>query len=142
MKIIDASVLLYAFDIDSPKCLKAKDWIEDLYRTEDLVGLPRLVILAFVRISTNPRIMNIPSSPEAALGIVETLTGHPKTRIVECGANHWKVFREVVSRSGVFGPSISDAFLASLAIEHGATLCSCDEGFRRYPGLKFENPLA
>ena len=64
------------------------------------------------------------------------------TLMVECRPNHWALFRDLVMRAGVFGPSISDAFLATLAIERGATLCSGDEGFRRYDGLLFENPMA
>jgi toxin-antitoxin system PIN domain toxin len=141
MKIVDANLLLYAFDSESPSHTKAKTWLERIYRDDDLVGLPRHVLLAFIRISTNPRIMKTPAKPEAALAIVESLISHPKTLLVECGPNHWPLFRSLVIRAGVSGPSISDAFLATLAIEHGATLCSCDEGFRRYADLSFENPI-
>ncbi len=35
-----------------------------------------------------------------------------------------------------------DVHLAALAIEHDLTLCSADNGFARYPGLKWLNPLA
>ena len=142
MKIIDANLLVYAFDLDSPQHARAKEWLEGVYRSDDLVGLPRLVLLAFIRIATNPRILNKPATPGEALEIVELLSAHPKSLIVECGPNHWTLFRDLVIRAGVFGPAISDAFLATLAIEHGATLCSCDEGFRRYAGLLFENPIA
>jgi predicted nucleic acid-binding protein len=31
--------------------------------------------------------------------------------------------------------------LATLAIEHGLTLCSTDGDFARFPGLKWRNPL-
>ena len=37
---------------------------------------------------------------------------------------------------------VPDAHLASLAIEHGLTCCSTDGDFARFPGLKWENPLA
>jgi predicted nucleic acid-binding protein len=37
---------------------------------------------------------------------------------------------------------VPDADLAALAIEHGLTLCSTDGDFARFPGLKWENPLA
>jgi len=39
------------------------------------------------------------------------------------------------------GPLIMDAHLAALAIEHGATLCTNDRDFLRFPGLKVEFPL-
>jgi hypothetical protein len=37
---------------------------------------------------------------------------------------------------------VPDAHLAALAIEHGLTLHSTDGDFARFPGLKWENPLA
>lgn len=107
-----------------------------------MVGLPRIVILAYTRIITNPRIMKVPASAEAAFARIETLVSHPKTIIIEPGPNHWQIFRRLVIESEVIGPSMTDAFLASLAIEHGSTLCSHDNGFRRFKHLKFENPHA
>jgi hypothetical protein len=35
-----------------------------------------------------------------------------------------------------------DAHLAALAIEHGATLCTNDRGFARFPDLQILYPLA
>lgn len=37
---------------------------------------------------------------------------------------------------------VADAHLATLAMEHGLVLCSADEDFRIFPGLRFENPVA
>jgi predicted nucleic acid-binding protein len=37
---------------------------------------------------------------------------------------------------------VHDADLAALAIEHGLTLCSTDGDFARFPGLRWQNPLA
>jgi len=39
------------------------------------------------------------------------------------------------------GNDLNDAWLAALAIEHGATLVSTDTGFARYPGLTWQNPV-
>ena len=36
---------------------------------------------------------------------------------------------------------ISSHGLIDLAIEHNCTLCSADNDFRRFPGLRFRNPL-
>jgi predicted nucleic acid-binding protein len=35
-----------------------------------------------------------------------------------------------------------DAALAAIAIEHGATLCTTDRDFARFPGLTWTNPIA
>jgi predicted nucleic acid-binding protein len=37
---------------------------------------------------------------------------------------------------------VTDAHLAALAVEYGATLCSADADFSRFPGLSWHNPLA
>jgi uncharacterized protein len=41
----------------------------------------------------------------------------------------------------VSGPLVTDAALAALAIEQGATLCSTDRDFRRFQGLKLADPI-
>jgi predicted nucleic acid-binding protein len=116
-------------------------WLEKIYREDDLVGVARITLLALMRIVTNPRVMRTAASPQQALSWVEVLSGHPKSLVIDSGPNHWTVFKGLVSQSGVYGPSMTDAFLASLAVEYGATLCSLDNGFRRYGRLMFENPL-
>ena len=39
------------------------------------------------------------------------------------------------------GPLVMDAALAAIAIEHGATLCTTDRDFARFPELHWTNPL-
>jgi predicted nucleic acid-binding protein len=41
----------------------------------------------------------------------------------------------------VSGALVTDAALASLAMEQGATLCTTDRDFARFRGLKLLNPL-
>jgi predicted nucleic acid-binding protein len=40
------------------------------------------------------------------------------------------------------GPLVMDAVVAAIAVEHGATLCTTDRDFSRFPGLKCMNPIA
>jgi uncharacterized protein len=141
VRIVDANLLIYAFDGESPFHDQSRTWLEGIYREDDLVGLPPATLVAFARITTNPRAMRVAASPTQAIDSIKRLIEHPKSHVLECGPRHWDLFRTVVLRSGVFGPSMTDAHLATLAIEHGALLCSHDEGFRRYQGLRFENPL-
>jgi predicted nucleic acid-binding protein len=46
------------------------------------------------------------------------------------------------ARGAAGGNLVSDAHLAALAVEHGATLHSTDRDFSRFDGLRWENPLA
>ena len=43
---------------------------------------------------------------------------------------------------GTAGNLTTDAHLAALAMEYQATLHTTDADFARFPGLKWENPLA
>jgi predicted nucleic acid-binding protein len=54
---------------------------------------------------------------------------------------HWGLFNELIGAAGTAGNLTSDAHLAALAIEHGATLCSTDRDFGRFAGLRWKNPL-
>jgi predicted nucleic acid-binding protein len=42
----------------------------------------------------------------------------------------------------VKGPLVTDAHLATLATEYGATLCSTDGDFARFPQVRWRNPIA
>ena len=45
-----------------------------------------------------------------------------------------------MTKSQIAGPLVTDAALAALALEHGATLCSVDRDFRRFRDLKLMDP--
>jgi predicted nucleic acid-binding protein len=50
------------------------------------------------------------------------------------------MLRQQILDAQVNGPLVTDAALAALAIEQGATLCSTDRDFRRFEGLKLIDP--
>ena len=60
---------------------------------------------------------------------------------MEPGPKHLEVLEQLVEDYQISGPPMSDAVLAALAIEHGATLASTDRGFRRFANLRWVNPL-
>lgn len=58
------------------------------------------------------------------------------------GPRHWNILDRLILESKVNGAKISDAVLAALAMEYGAALASTDQDFRRFPTLRWINPLA
>ena len=40
------------------------------------------------------------------------------------------------------GNDVPDCFLAAIALDSGCALVSADEGFARFPGLRWVNPIA
>jgi predicted nucleic acid-binding protein len=47
----------------------------------------------------------------------------------------------LIHEAGTAGNLTADAHPAALAIEHDCTLCSADNDFRRFSGLRFCDPL-
>jgi predicted nucleic acid-binding protein len=55
---------------------------------------------------------------------------------------HPELLGRLLGLPGVRAGLVHDAHLAALAIEHGLILCSTDGDFGRFPGLRWQNPLA
>lgn len=141
MIVLDANILFYSYSTVSPEHRKAKDCVERLFSGTETVGLPWQTIAAFLRIGTNPRLPGARTATEAVQE-VEAWISQPNVRIVTPGDDHWRVLRQLMFEGKAFGPLISDAQIAALAIENGAVLYSSDRDFARFPGLKWVNPLA
>ena len=119
----------------------AKAWWESTVSGDEPVGLPWLVLLGFIRISTHPRIVPSPLSFVQAASVVDDWLEQPVVQVVQPSERHWGIVKELLVPFGAVGNLTSDAHLAALAIEHGATLCSTDRDFGRFPHLKWGNPI-
>jgi uncharacterized protein len=141
MILLDANLLIYAIDSSSSHHHAARNWLEKILSGSDEVGLTWNVILAFLRIVTNPVIVRCPLNPEAALDYVDSWLQQPCVRIVVPGTKHWLIFRSLVRSAGTAGNLTSDAHLAAIALEYDCELFSTDHDFKRFPGVKHRNPL-
>ncbi|MDX2179297.1 MAG: TA system VapC family ribonuclease toxin [Bryobacteraceae bacterium] len=141
MILIDANLLIYSYDEASPFYREAASWLEAAFSTEPAVGMSWSAILAFVRFATNPKLRR-PVSFDAAFGVVERWIDQPETRILTPGPKHWSLLAGLIREGSAFGPLVTDAHIAALAIEHGATLCTHDRDFTRFSKLKLRYPLS
>ncbi|HWQ24709.1 MAG TPA: type II toxin-antitoxin system VapC family toxin [Gaiellaceae bacterium] len=141
MKLVDTNVLLYAVDEGSPHHAVARRWLEEQLSSAETFAFSWAVLLAFVRLATNPRIFESPLSTEAAFDLVDSWLAQPATTVVHPLDRHHQLLRELLAPLGTAGNLTSDAHLAALAIEHGAELCSADSDFTRFPRVRFSNPL-
>ncbi|HLJ61099.1 MAG TPA: type II toxin-antitoxin system VapC family toxin [bacterium] len=142
MILVDVNLLLYAYNPAFEHHVRARDWLEEVLSHTDPVCLAWATILAFLRIATNPRAFEHPLTIREAVPIVSDWLAQPMVTIVEPGERHWTILQDLLTRVHARGPAVTDAHLAALAIEHGATLCSSDRDFERFPGLRVLNPLA
>lgn len=142
MKLVDANILLYAVDETSPHHRTAKPWLERQLSAAETFAFAWAVLLAFVRLATNPRVFASPLSVDEAFDIVGSWLDQPCAVVVHPTDRHPQVLRELLGPLGTAGNLASDAHLAALAIEHGGELCSADADFARFPRVRWTNPLA
>ena len=142
MMLIDANLLLYAYDPRAAEHAASRAWLERVLSGSQLVRWSWLTLWAFLRISTNPRVFELPLSMAEAEHHVSSWLARPIAGILEPGERHWEILRSLTQDGQVVGPLVMDAVLAAIAIEHGATLCSTDRDFARFQGLTWTNPLA
>lgn len=142
MILIDANLLLYAYDASSTRHDAARQWLEAAFNGDDQVGLALQSILAFIRIGTNRDVFERPLRSEDAIAIVSSWLERPQVRMAALGDRHWQLLADLAERGQARGTQLMDAHLAALTIEHGATLATTDRGFGRFPGLRFRNPIA
>jgi hypothetical protein len=142
VKLVDANLLLYATDERSPRHNSARAWLEARLSGDEPVAFAWAVLLAFLRLSTNPRVFANPLSPERAFDVVQTWLAQPCATVVHPGDRHAILVRQLLGSLGTAGNLVTDAHLAALAIEHGAELSSCDTDFGRFAGLRWSDPIA
>ena len=142
MILVDANLLIYAHITAFAQHQIAHDWLDRQLNGVSRVGLPWASLLAFLRIVTNPRIFEHPEPMAEAWGQVTAWLACDTAWIPEPTERHLEVLGRLIALPGVHGNLVPDANLAALAIVHGATLCSTDGDFARFPGLRWLNPLA
>lgn len=140
--VVDANLLIYAFDRNGKAHTKARRWLEQVLTSDDVLAVPMLAMTALLRASTHHSLDNIPERLEDAIGFIDDLLAMPNVRVLHTDAAHWNELKRVVAESGVAGRSITDAQFAALTIQHHGTFYSSDKHFRRFPRLRWVNPLS
>jgi toxin-antitoxin system PIN domain toxin len=138
MKLPDVNVLLYAANADSPRHRPALEWLERAFASSGGVAFAWVVLLGFIRISTTPGILAQPIGTATAFKFIRAWLSQPNTHVVHPTDRHETLLASLLLAAGKAGNLTTDAHLAALAIEHGATLASFDRDFDRFDGLNFE----
>lgn len=141
MLLVDVNVLVYAFREDTPGHSRYAEWLGEIVNGAEPFGLADLVLSSFVRITTNPRIFEFPSSVHRALDFAGQLRSAPPCVRVSPGARHWAIFDRLCRDVGAHGNLITDAFLAAIAIESDSEWIATDRDYGRFPGLRWRTPF-
>lgn len=140
--LVDANVLLYAVDEESPHVAPASGWLIETLDGPRRVALPWQTIGAFLRIATHPRIVPRPLTSEEAWSHVDEWLAHPRVWIPQASGATARILGDLLRRYQVTANAIPDAQLAALAIEHGIPVVSADTDFARFSEITWVNPLA
>ena len=141
MIVLDVNLLIYAYSTTFPEHDRAREWVEDAFSGDSLVGLPWQTISAFICILTNPNLPGERFSTKEIVTIVDEWTEQPNVRLLSPGERHWSVFQQMLLDGQARGPMTTDAQLAALTVEYGGVLHTTDRDFSRFPGLRWVNPL-
>ena len=141
MILVDANLLLYAYDSASPHHDPARSWLERTLCSGRPVRLALVTLLAFVRIASDRRVYSHPLSPAQACALVEEWLALPNVRILQPGPRGWRALSRMCEEGQARGAMVMDAHLAALATEHGASIATTDRDFMRFPGIELVNPV-
>lgn len=142
MLLLDVNILIYAMREDSNRHSEYKHWLEEKLTSPETVGISELTLSALLRITTNHRIFERPSTSTQALDFCRAVLAGPAVIRVRPRERHWSIFERLVEQGSVRGNAIPDAYLAALALETNATWVTRDRGFCQFPGLRLLDPLS
>lgn len=141
MIVPDTNLLVYAHDLTAPDHRAARLWWENALSGSEPVGVPWIVVVAFVRLMTHPALSRNPMSVEQACDCVMGWLAVPVCRVLPAGSRTVDRFCALLRRAGTGGNLSTDALIAAVAEEHGGTIFSNDRDFDRFDGVRRKNPL-
>jgi toxin-antitoxin system PIN domain toxin len=142
MIVPDANLLLYAYDSASPFHRPAAKWWSGLLSGIEPVGLCPVVVFAFLRLATHPRVFEHPLTATEAGEHVGSWLARPNVRLLVAGPGHVESVCRLLAKAGTGGNLVTDAQIAALALEYGATVHSADGDFTRFAKVEWDNPLS
>ena len=93
--------------------------VERVFSGAKLVGLLWLTVSAFLRITTNRKLLAQRLTLSEAADMVDSWLQQPNIRPITPGDEDWTIFRKMIIEGQVTGALISDAQLAAVTIENG-----------------------
>ena len=141
MILVDANILLYAKLAGFKEHARARVWLDDILNSSSRCGIPWERAVAFIRISTNPRVFERPLGIQAAWQQVKEWLSRSNVWVPAATEEHLEFLNELIPYCAGNAGLIHDAHLAAIARCHGLTIFSADSDFARFPKVKWENPI-
>jgi uncharacterized protein len=103
MIVPDVNMLLYATIDAFPHHANARKWWAETISSNQPVRLVDPAVFGFLRIATNPRILNPPMSIERACACVDSWMSQPNVDRIVGGPDHIRIALGLLQRSGPRG---------------------------------------
>ena len=140
MRMPDVNVLVYAHREETPQHQRYAEWLKGLATGIEPFALSELVLHGFLRIVTNPRIFDPPSTAQQALRFIDDLLAQKGCVVIRPGMSHWSIFRKLLEDGKLQGKIVADAVHAAVAIESGCEWITADTDFARFaPPLRWKH---
>src|SRR3712207_3353088 len=129
MILLDVNVLVYAFRESAPEHDRYADWLTAASAGAETVLLADLALVGFVRVVTNPKVVEPVVSGPQAIEFVEALCDSPRTQLALSSPAVWQQLGDLVRGDPQIKTNlIPDAYLAAVALTHGARVATRDRG--------------
>jgi uncharacterized protein len=139
---IDANLLLYASDEESPFHARAVELLDEIALGPEIVYLFWPIAMAYLRIATHPAIFGRPLPHTDARANVDELLALPHVHAVGEDDVFWPRFIEVADDVAPTGNLVPDAHVAALMRANGVrTIWTHDSDYRLFSGIKVHDPF-
>ena len=139
---IDANLLLYASDQESPFHDRAVRLLDEIAIGPEIVYLFWPIAMAYLRIATHPAIFANPLSHVDARANLDSLLALPHVQAVGEDDRFWDRFREVADDVRPTGNLVPDAHIVALMLSHGIrTIWTRDRDYRSFSGIRVRDPF-
>lgn len=135
MLVLDTNVLLYLSDESSAPHTSTITFVTDAIERREVIGIPWICAIGFVRIATNRKVFTKPLTYSRAIDFLKGWFSLPGVVPVEPGPQHLDLLSKIMT--GRRECDATDAHIAAIAQERGATVVTFDRDFAR-----FEVPVA
>jgi uncharacterized protein len=138
---VDTNVLIYAHRSESKHNERCYDLLRHLASGHALWGIPSPCLAEFLCVVTHPRYLATPTPLPLALDQVRFWLTAPTGRVLVESAGTWETLRDLVESAQLVGPSVYDARIAAISLDHGVReIWTFDRDFSQFPKLRTRNP--
>jgi uncharacterized protein len=138
----DANVLLCASDESSAYHARARDFLERIASSGELVYLFWPTVMAYLRIATHPSIFAKPLRPADAVANIERLLALPQVQTIGEQDRFWPSYVRVAGEADARANLVPDAHIVALMVENGVrTIWTHDRDYRRFSEVRVRDPF-